>query len=73
MKRRNEMPEEITKEMPLEYNGWTLVKEYKNFGLYTNGKYQECFQKFDLGMIEKQRLVEVRLFNDSVHGKKWER
>jgi len=59
--------------MPIEYGEWKLIKEYENFGLYTNGKWNECFSKFDVGMIEKRRLVEVRLFNDSVNGKKWER
>ena len=58
--------------MPEEYNGWKLVKEYENFGLYTNGN-NTCFNKFDVGMIEKQKLVEVRLFNASPNGKKWER
>ena len=59
--------------MPEEYNGWKLVKEYENIGLYTNGRWNECFSRFDVGMIEKQRLVEVRLFNASPNGKKWER
>ena len=59
--------------MPEEYNGWKLVKEYENFGLYTNGRWNECFSRFDVGMIEKRKLTEVRLFNDSVNGKKWER
>lgn len=55
--------------MPEEYNGWKLVKEYENFGLYTNGKWNECFSRFDVGMIEKRGLAEVKLFNDSVGGK----
>ncbi|MBR2703920.1 MAG: hypothetical protein IKE91_00435 [Clostridia bacterium] len=59
--------------MPEEYNGWKLIKEYENFGLYTNGKWNECFSRFDVGMVEKQKLVEVRLFNASPNGKKWER
>ena len=59
--------------MPEEYNGWKLVKEYEYYGLYTNGKWRTCFSKFDVGMIEKQKLVEVRLFNASPNGKKWER
>ena len=53
--------------MPEEYNGWKLVKEYENFGLYTNGRWNECFSRFDVGMIEKRKLTEV--FNDSVGGK----
>ena len=64
---------EVKRTMPEEYNGWKLIKEYKNFGLYTNGIYNTCFNKFDVGMIEKQRLVEVRLFNASPNGNKWER
>ena len=59
--------------MPEEYNGWKLVKEYENFGLYTNGKWNECFSRFDVGMIERRRLAEVKLFNASPNGKKWER
>ena len=59
--------------MPIEYNGLKLIKEYENFGLYTNGIYNTCFDKFDVGMIERQKLVEVRLFNASPNGKKWER
>ena len=56
--------------MPEEYKEWTLIKEYDNFGLYTNGVYNTCFNRFDLGMVEKRRKVDVRaeinLFNDSV-------
>ena len=56
--------------MPEEYKEWTLIKEYDNFGLYTNGIYNTCFNRFDIGMIEKRRKVDVRaeinLFNDSV-------
>lgn len=59
--------------MPTEYGEWKLIKEYENFGLYTNGKWNECFSRFDVGMIEKRKLAEVKLFNDSVNGKKWER
>lgn len=55
--------------MPEEYNGWKLIKEYENFGLYTNGIYEQCFSRFDVGMIEKRRLAEVKLFNDSVGGR----
>ena len=64
---------EVKRTMPEEYNGWKLVKEYEYFGLYTNGKWNECFSRFDVGMIERQKLVEVRLFNASPNGKKWER
>lgn len=61
--------------MPEEYNGWKLVKEYENFGLYTNGRWNECFSKFDVGMIEiRNKRGEIILFNDSVGGiSKWER
>lgn len=59
--------------MPTEYGEWKLIKEYENFGLYTNGKWKTCFNKFDVGMIERRRLAEVKLFNDSVRGGKWER
>ena len=55
--------------MPTEYGEWKLVKEYENFGLYTNGRWNECFSRFDVGMIEKRKLTEVELFNDSVGGK----
>ena len=55
--------------MPTEYGEWKLVKEYENFGLYTNGRWNECFSRFDVGMIEKRRLAEVKLFNDSVGGR----
>ena len=52
--------------MPEEYNEWKLIKEYEHFGLYTNGKWKTCFDKFDVGLIEKRRkLSEVRLFNDT--------
>lgn len=60
--------------MPEEYEEWTLIKEYDNFGLYTNGVYNTCFNRFDLGMVEKRRKVDVRaeinLFNDSVRRRK---
>lgn len=55
--------------MPEEYDGWKLIKEYEHYGLYTNGKWRTCFSKFDVGMIEKRRLAEVKLFNDSVGGR----
>lgn len=46
----------MTQKMPKEYDGWKLVKEYKHFGLYTNGKWNTCFQKFDVGLIEPRKL-----------------
>lgn len=53
--------------MPIEWKGWTLVKEYKYFGLYTNGKYNQYFDRFDVGIVERRRKQnEVRLFNESV-------
>lgn len=52
--------------MPEEFGKWKLIKEYENYGLYTNGTYRTCFSKFDVGMIERRRLTEVKLFNDSV-------
>ena len=52
--------------MPEEYNEWKLIKEYKYFGLYTNGKWKTCFDKFDVGMVERRRKIsEVRLFNET--------
>ena len=56
--------------MPEEYNGWKLVKEYENFGLYTNGRWNTCFDKFDVGLIEQRdKRGEIQLFNDSVGGR----
>lgn len=61
--------------MPEEYNGWKLVKEYENFGLYTNGRWRTCFDKFDVGLVERRNARgEIILFNDSIGGiSKWER
>lgn len=61
---------EVKRTMPEEYNGWKLVKKYENFGLYTNGKWNECFSKFDVGLVERRNARgEIQLFNDSVGGK----
>lgn len=61
--------------MPEEYDGWKLIKEYENFGLYTNGRWNECFSRFDVGLIEQRdKRGEIILFNDSIGGiSKWER
>ena len=37
--------------MPKVFNEWVLIKEYPNFGLYTNGKWKECFTPFDVGLL----------------------
>lgn len=57
--------------MPEEYKGWKLIKEYEYYGLYTNGIWRECFSRFDVGMIEKRRIAEVKLFNMTVGDIKW--
>lgn len=54
--------------MPEEYNGWKLIKEYEHYGLYTNGIWRECFSRFDLGMVEKRRKIDVK---DVVGNIKW--
>lgn len=46
--------------MPEEYNGWKLIKEYEHFGLYTNGIWRECFSRFDVGMIEKRKIIDTK-------------
>lgn len=45
--------------MPEEYKGWKLIKEYEHYGLYTNGIWRECFSRFDLGLVEKRRKIDV--------------
>ena len=56
--------------MPTEYGEWKLIKEYENFGLYTNGKWNECFSRFDVGLVERRNARgEIQLFNDSVGGR----
>lgn len=56
--------------MPIKWNEWTLIKEYKHYGLYTNGMWRECFSRFDVGMIEhRNKRGEVLLFNTFVGGK----
>lgn len=59
--------------MPEKYEEWTLIKEYDDFGLYTNGIYRTCFSRFDIGLVPKRNKVDVRaeinLFNDSVRRK----
>lgn len=57
--------------MPAEWNEWKLVKEYKHFGLYTNGKWNECFSRFDVGLTEiRNKRGEIMLFNNLVGGKR---
>lgn len=57
--------------MPIEWKGWTLIKEYKHFGLYTNGKWRECFSKHDVGMVEiRNKRGEVLLFNSFIGSKR---
>lgn len=36
-------------EVPQTYNNMQLVKCYKNFALYSNGKWNECFTYYELG------------------------
>ena len=56
--------------MPEEYFGWKLIKEYEHFGLYTNGKWKTCFNKYDVGLVERRNAKgEIQLFNDSVGGR----
>lgn len=57
--------------MPQEYKEWTLIKEYENFGLYTNGKWRECFSKFDVGLIERKTLHEVNAEMISGRSEQW--
>lgn len=36
-------------EVPQTYNNMILVKCYKDFALYSNGKWNECFTYHELG------------------------
>lgn len=45
--------------MPERFKEWTLIKEYKKFGLYTNGLYRTCFDKFDVGLVIRKTIKEV--------------
>ena len=55
--------------MPEEYEGWKLIKEYEHYGLYTNGIWRECFNKFDVGLIEKRRKQDYKI--DTIGDIKW--
>lgn len=51
--------------MPEEFKGWKLIKEYENFGLYTNGLWRTCFSKFDVGLIERRTARGMLIFINS--------
>ena len=44
--------------IPQTFKNMKLVKQYKNFALYENEYYRECFTYYELGCRTKQ--VEIR-------------